>query len=136
MIRIVMLAAVLFVPVHAEAAPCVVASANCSEWVGLGRGSARALVYRSFSLDARNDSVRRALIVVHGTDRNAQAEYMAALAAADLAHALDDTIVIAPRFASNNGLVAGCADRLAPREVNWPCDGNSWRAGGRPTTAP
>jgi hypothetical protein len=55
---------------------------------------------------------------------------MAALAAADLAHALDDTIVVAPRFASNNGLAAGCADRLALREVNWPCDGNSWRAGG------
>jgi hypothetical protein len=130
MIRIVMLVAALFAPVRAEAAPCIVASAVCSEWIGLGRGSARALTYRSFPLDARNDSIRRALIVVHGTDRDAQAEYAAALAAAELAHALDDTIVVAPRFASNNGLVAGCADRLAPREVNWPCDGNSWRAGG------
>ena len=130
MIRIVMLAAALFAPVRAEAAPCVAATAHCAEWVGLGHGSARALVYRSFPLDARNESIRRALIVVHGTDRDAQADYVAALAAAGLAHALDDTIVIAPRFASNNGLVAGCADRLAPREVNWPCDGNSWRAGG------
>jgi hypothetical protein len=130
MIRIVMLAAALFAPFRAEAAPCIAAAARCAEWVGLGRSSARALVYRSFSLDARNESIRRALIVVHGTDRNAQAEYAAALAAAGIAHALDDTIVVAPRFASNNGLVAGCADRLAPREVNWPCDGTSWRAGG------
>lgn len=106
------------------------ASAGCSEWVGLGRGSARALVYRSFALDARNEAIRRALIVVHGTDRDAPADYAAALAAAGIAHALEDTLVVAPRFASNNGLPAGCADILAPREVNWPCDGNSWRAGG------
>lgn len=130
MIRIVILAAALIVPVRAEAAPCTAASAACSEWVGLGHGLARARVYRSFPLDARNESIRRALIVIHGTNRDAQADYLAALAAAGLAHALDDTIVVAPRFASNNGLESGCADRLAPQEVNWPCDGNSWRAGG------
>src|SRR5439155_17668182 len=33
----------------------------------------------------------------------------------------------APRFASKD---ADCQDALAANEVNWPCNGNSWRAGG------
>jgi hypothetical protein len=40
---------------------------------------------------------------------------------------LEDTIVISPRFASNAG---GCNDKLAPNEVNWSCNGDSWRSGG------
>ena len=40
--------------------------------------------------------------------------------------------MISPRFASNTGAGAGagCADALAPNEVNWPCGGDSWRSGG------
>jgi pimeloyl-ACP methyl ester carboxylesterase len=50
------------------------------------------------------------------------------VAAAFLAGALDDTVVIAPRFASNDG--RGCRDKLATGEVSWSCNGNSWRSGG------
>jgi len=84
-------------------------------------------VYRSAPLDARNDGIRRALVVIHGTSRDAEAEFRTAMAAAVLAGTLDETIVVAPRFAANN---AACSDRLGAGEVNWPCDGNSWRAGG------
>ena len=65
-------------------------------------------------------------MVVHGAGRDADNYFRTAVAAAFLAGALDDTIVIAPRFASNEG--RGCTDKLDTNEVNWPCGGNSWRA--------
>jgi len=96
--------------------------------VPLGGGPARSMIYRSHSLDTRNDAIRRALIMVHGTNRNADHYFATAMAAAFLAGAMNDTLVIAPRFASRDGLT--CNDTLAAGELNWPCDGNSWRSGG------
>jgi len=110
------------------AAPCVVAAPACTDWVGLGGGPARSLVYRTHALDARNETAVRALVVVHGAGRNADSYFRSAVAAAFLAGALEDTVVIVPRFASNDG--AACKDALAPAEVNWPCVANSWRTGG------
>jgi pimeloyl-ACP methyl ester carboxylesterase len=75
----------------------------------------------------RNDGITRAFILVHGAGRDANNYFRTAAAAAFLAGALDDTLVIAPRLASNDG---DCRDMLAPNEVSWPCNGNSWRAGG------
>jgi hypothetical protein len=40
--------------------------------------------------------------------------------------------VISPRFASNDG--RGCRDELAPNEVSWSCNGDSWRSGGVATS--
>ena len=74
-----------------------------------------------------NPQITRALIMVHGAGRDADNYFRTALAAAFLANALDDTIVIAPRFASNAN---GCRDTLAPNEVSWSCNGDSWRSGG------
>jgi hypothetical protein len=65
---------------------------------------------------------------VHDIDRDAQEYFRTGVAAALLAGALDDTIVVAPRFASRDGV--SCGDTLAADEVNWPCEGNSWRSGG------
>jgi hypothetical protein len=110
----------------AAAAPCVAARAECTEWIAF-TPSARSLVYRTHALDQRNDQIRRALIMVHGAGRDADNYFRTALAAAFLAGALDDTIVVAPRFASNGG---GCQDKLDVNEVNWPCSGDSWRSGG------
>ncbi|PWU05451.1 MAG: hypothetical protein C5B51_14405 [Terriglobia bacterium] len=110
----------------AYAAPCTTI-ASCSEWVALG-GSSRSLVYRTYSLDVRNDAVVRALVVVHGAGRDADNYFRSSVAAAFLAGALDDTIVVSPRFASNDN--SGCRDTLAANEVNWPCNGDSWRSGG------
>jgi alpha/beta hydrolase family protein len=104
------------------------AAAECTEWIAMGPGPARALVYRSHPLDEPDRRVRRALVVVHDIDRDAKEYFEMALSAALLAGKADDTIVVAPRFASRDGLT--CGDTLAPDEVNWPCEGNSWRSGG------
>jgi predicted esterase len=69
-------------------------------------------VYRTYPLDRRNAQITRALIMVHGAGRDADNYFRTALAAAFLAHALDDTLVIAPRFASRE---PGCQDMLGGR---------------------
>src|SRR6185436_18222915 len=84
-------------------------------------------IYRSHPLTMRNEAITRAFILVHGAGRDVTNYFRTASAAAFLAGALDDTIVIAPRFASKDG---DCEDTLAANEVSWPCNGNSWRAGG------
>ena len=124
--RIFILVAMVGVPSAALAGPC--AGSACAEWVLVGGGPARSLVYRSHPLEVRNERIARALIVVHDTSRDAEAYFRTGAAAALLAEAQDDTIVIAPRFASRNGV--GCADTLDEGEANWPCEGNSWRSGG------
>ena len=122
------MALTLSLPATALAAPCTTPAAACVEWITIGGGPARSLVYRSYPLNARNDRIRRALVIVHGSDRDAQGYFEIGIAAARLAGALDDTVVISPRFAARDGVT--CSDRLAAEEVNWPCEGNSWRSGG------
>src|SRR5438477_6898584 len=85
------------------AAPCVNATSGCTGWITLGGGPARSLVYRTYPLDTRNESITRALVMVHGAQRNADGYFRTAVAAAFLADALEDTIIVSPRFASNNG---------------------------------
>jgi pimeloyl-ACP methyl ester carboxylesterase len=113
--------------------PCTTATAACTEWVAIGTGPARSLVYRTQSLDTRDDNVRRALIMVHGTNRNADHYFTTATTAAFIAGALDDTVVIAPRIASSAG---SCKDTLAENEVSWSCTGDSWRSGGSAVSHP
>ncbi len=48
------------------------------------------------------------------------------MTAAFLAGGLDNTLVISPRLASNDGV--GCQDLLGPEEISWHC--NTWRSGG------
>ena len=115
----------LAVPV--AAAPCISATPECTEWVVFNGGPARSLLYRTYALDQRNEKIVRAFVLVHGAGRDADNYFRTALAAAFLANALDDTIVISPRFASSD---RGCQDKLAPNEVSWPCSGDSWRSGG------
>jgi pimeloyl-ACP methyl ester carboxylesterase len=115
--------------VAATASPCATATVACTEWVALGRGPARSLIYRTYSLDVRNDNIRRAVVMVHGTNRNADHYFTTVTAAAFLAGALDDTVVISPRFTA-------CNDKLEPNEVGWSCNGDSWRSGGMAATNP
>jgi hypothetical protein len=128
MTRIVLLvfSLLVFVPAYA-ADPCTTAKTECTEWVKLGDQS-RSLIYRTYSLDKKNEKIKRALVVIHGQGRDADNYFRTALAATFLANALTDTIVISPRFASNDG--RGCRDTLDASEVNWPCAGDSWRSGG------
>ena len=106
---------------------CTTATPACTEWVALGSGSARSMIYRTHSLDAREDAIRRALVMVHGTNRNADHYFATATAAAFLAGAVADTVVISPRIASAAG---SCRDKLEANEVSWSCTGDSWRSGG------
>jgi pimeloyl-ACP methyl ester carboxylesterase len=98
----------------------------CTEWVAPGAGPGRSLVYRSYPLGRRNEAITRVLVSIHGAGRNADSYYRSTLAAAFLAGALENTLVISPRMASNDG--AGCRDTLAANEISWHC--NTWRSGG------
>lgn len=123
----------------AKAPPCVAAAAPCTEWVALGEAGApdakqgRAMVYRTYPLKVRNPGIRRALIMIHGTARNADQYFATATGAAFLAGALDDTLVISPAFHSAD---KNCADKLEAGEVSWSCTGDSWRSGGMATSDP
>ncbi|MFN0169437.1 MAG: alpha/beta fold hydrolase [Bryobacteraceae bacterium] len=119
------------------AAPCTTATSTCTEWVGVPGQALRLLVYRNFPLETRNENITRALILIHGGTRNANQQFRSALAGAFLNGALDDTMIIAPRFASNKGRQAGngaeCHDIVALNEALWVCEterAESWRYGG------
>ena len=60
-------------------------------------------MYTTYQLTAPNPRITRALIMIHGTLRNPDVYFTTATAAAFLAGALDDTVVIAPRIASAQG---------------------------------
>jgi hypothetical protein len=119
----------LVMSVSAYAAPCTTATPVCTEFVALGGGPARTMIYRSQPLNLKNEAITRALIVVHGTNRDADNYFRSILAAAFLADALEDTVLIVPHITSAAG---GCRDTLSPDEVSWNC--SSWRTGG-PSTA-
>ncbi len=109
--------------------PCTTATSTCEQWITFGSGPARSMVYSTYALGKPNTQVTRALIMVHGALRNADHYFATATAAAFLAGALDNTIVIAPRFAASR-------DTVAPNEVLWPERGDTWRSGGMSPTNP
>ena len=111
---------------RATVAPCTSATTTCTEWVVLGGGPGRSLVYRNYSLDTRNDAITRVLVSIHGAGRDADGYFKSTLAAAFLAGALENTLIVSPRMASNEG--GGCRDSLATNEISWHC--NAWRSGG------
>lgn len=75
---------------------CTTATPDCTEWINLGVGPSRSLLYRTHSLDAKSDRIVRALVVIHGQGRNANDYFRTAVASAFLAGSLDDTIILAP----------------------------------------
>jgi len=80
-------------------------------------------------LDAPARAITRALVVIHGAGRDAQQAFDAAVQAARVARAVENTIIVAPRFASNDGGL--CNDALVEHETNWGCEANNgWQAGG------
>jgi pimeloyl-ACP methyl ester carboxylesterase len=130
----------------AAAAACVQAAPECGEWISLPGTTLRARVFRSLPLDVPNPAIKRALVIVHGGSRDAEDNLRHALGAAFLAGALDDTVIVSPRFASNGALEAATAgaenavaaarsparDVLAPDELNWVSQfgPRHWNAGG------
>src|ERR1700682_677562 len=107
--------ALLFLCASAFGAPCTTATTDCTEWLTFGSGPSRSLLYRTYSLEGRHENITRALIVIHGAGRDANNYFRPAVAAAFLGGALDNTIVISPRFASSDG--RACRDKLDQDEV-------------------
>jgi pimeloyl-ACP methyl ester carboxylesterase len=127
----------LFTALLAAAVPCTAPKPACTEWITLKGERPTLLVYRSYSLELTNKNITRALVFVHGINRDADNHFRTALAAAFLQGALDDTVIVAPRFSSNSsasGNEAGhCADAVAPGEAIWFCENerpDTWRSGG------
>ena len=111
-------------------AQCVTTPRSCTEFIGVGGGVGQLLVYRSRPLTTPNDTVVRALVVVHGAERAARWEFRSALAAAFLAGNVENTLIVVPRFQTNDG--SSCTDSLSVNELNWNCDvaRGDWRVGG------
>jgi len=120
-------------PATGGAAPCTDVASQCTDWVPVGAKGGRSLVYTTYPLTKANPRITRALIMIHGTLRNPDVYFTTATAAAFLAHALDDTVVIAPRIASAQG---SCKDQLAANEISYSCGGDSWRSGGNAASDP
>ena len=112
---------------------CTTVSSQCTDWVPVGTGGGRSLVYTTYPLSKPNPRITRAMIMIHGTNRNPDVYFATATASAFMAHALDDTVVIAPRVASAQG---NCRDALAPNEISYGCGGDSWRSGGNAASHP
>lgn len=89
--------------------------------------------YATRPLDRPDASVTRAVIMVHGAQRNADTYFLTATASAFMGDALEDTLIVAPAFHASAG---ECHDRLQPGEVNWSCSGDSWRSGGASLSSP
>jgi pimeloyl-ACP methyl ester carboxylesterase len=121
-----LLTALLLLSGSAWAGACTDVS-KCTEWVTLGGGPWRSKIYTTYSLNTPNPAITRALIMIHGTNRDADNYFRTAAAAAFLGGALENTVVISPRIASANG---GCQDKLETSEVSYSCGGDSWRSGG------
>jgi pimeloyl-ACP methyl ester carboxylesterase len=113
----------------AQSAVCTTATAACERWIVFGGGPARSMVYATGSLDAPNTKATRALVMVHGAGRNADHYFATATAAAFLAGALDNTVIVSPRFIAS-------PDTARPNEVMWPNGGDSWRSGGMSPSNP
>lgn len=111
------------------AAPCTKARTECERWITFAGGPAKSMVYASYPLDQRNTAITRALVMVHGAGRNADHYFETSMAAGFLAGALENTIIIAPRFIAGN-------DSAKANEVKWPEGQVSWRAGGMSPTNP
>lgn len=114
---------------RAPVAPCTTPTVACQQWVTLGGGPARSMVYSSYSLDTPNPAMTRALIMVHGTGRNADHYFATSMSAAFLAGALDNTVVISPHLIAD-------PDKPEANEVVWPNRGDTWRSGGMSTSNP
>ena len=122
-----LLALVAFAPTPASpATPCTQATAACTEWVTLGAGPSRSLVYRTYPLDTRNEAITRVLVMVHGAGRDAD-NYFRRPRRRRSWRARSTTRSSSPR-ASPPTTVGGCRDELGPNEVSWNC--STWRSGG------
>ena len=113
---------------------CVTPDPSCKESFAVGQF--HFSYFRSFTLqpDAPNPNITRAVIVMHGMERNA-GDYFQALVMA-LHNDQDPTVVvIAPHFKGFVRNSPTCNDALEDGELHWSCTGsgsiNRWDDGGQ-----
>jgi pimeloyl-ACP methyl ester carboxylesterase len=106
--------------VPAHAAPCMAPATCRTAMVVEGR---KLPLYASENLDKPQPHIRRALIVVHGTEGNADSYFQTAVEAARVAGKLHETVVIAPRLVAE-----GDGENTGDGEFLWR-RGADWRAG-------
>jgi hypothetical protein len=99
--------------------PCTLPDQRCWERVSLG-GGFYLPVYRSLPLPEGDTLVDRAVIVVHGADRNPDDYFATMIGATERAGAMERTLVIAPHFQTS-------ADGADPDEPIWTSGG--WKRG-------
>jgi pimeloyl-ACP methyl ester carboxylesterase len=118
-IRLLLVAAALSLasPVWARSQFCTSAT-NCRGSLNLSTGGSIPY-YRSLPL-VRNDLIHRAVIVVHGNQRDADRYYDSTVASAIAAQRVRDVVVLAPNFRT-------VGDHPAPGEHYWSSQG--WKTG-------
>ena len=108
-----------FAPVGAVV-PCTDSAACRTTMEVEGR---KLVLYVSAPLDLPQPDIRRAIVVIHGTDGNADGYFRTMVRSAAMADKATDTLVIAPRF-----IEEGDRDKPGPGEFFWN-HGADWRAG-------
>jgi pimeloyl-ACP methyl ester carboxylesterase len=89
-------------------------------------GEGHVVVWRTHALtEGAHAEVERAIVMIHGTGRNAQDYFRWALAAAVAAGRLERTAVVAPHFKARS--TDGRGDEVEEREWFWSNEG--WKAG-------
>ena len=106
-------------PDDGPATLCTVANATCAERVEIG-GGVFLPVFRTHALEDGDDSVTRGLIVIHGSNHNADDYFLSGLLAAAEAGEKFRTVVVAPHFQTSD-------DGPAPDEPFWSSGG--WKRG-------
>ena len=61
--------------------PCTAVSPDCTEWIKPAGQQSRVLIYRNYPLEAKNENITRALVFVHGINRDADNHFRTVLAA-------------------------------------------------------
>lgn len=102
-----------------ELRPCTLPDERCWEKVPVG-GGLYLPIYRSLPLFGGDTAVERAIIVVHGANRNPHDYFATMISATQRAGALSTTLVIAPHFQTAN-------DGADPDEPIWTSNG--WKRG-------
>lgn len=83
--------------------------------------------YSNFDFAGRDIDVERAIVVVHGTLRNAD-EYFDSMLKLVAQSGAENVLVIAPHFQTNAGLACShVTDEPARNDLAWSCD--DWKAG-------
>jgi hypothetical protein len=103
-------------------APCASTTSDCTECLKPAGQQSPLLIYRTHPFEKKNENIKRAFVFVHGILGDADNHFRTALAAAFLANASNDTIIVVPRFASNSSAAAWFFRERSVRETHVKSD--------------